>query len=59
MDCFIRIKEEEAYSQNYATGEPKVYMYFYKITKIVRALQLAERSVCMRVCKHGCGQPSP
>ena len=27
----------------------------YKITKIVRALQLAERSVCMRVCKHGCG----
>ena len=28
---------------------------FYKITKIVRALWLAERSVCMRVCKHGCG----
>ena len=27
----------------------------YKITKIVRALWLAERSVCMRVCKHGCG----
>ena len=27
---------------------------FYKITKIVRALWLAERSVCMRVCKHGC-----
>ena len=26
----------------------------YKITKIVRALWLAERSVCMRVCKHGC-----
>ena len=25
-----------------------------KITKIVRALWLAERSVCMRVCKHGC-----
>ena len=24
-------------------------------TKIVRALWLAERSVCMRVCKHGCG----
>ena len=23
-------------------------------TKIVRALWLAERSVCMRVCKHGC-----
>ena len=30
-------------------------MNFYKITKIVRALWLAERSVCMRVCKHGCG----
>ena len=30
-------------------------MYFYKITKIVRALWLAERSVSMRVCKHGCG----
>ena len=27
---------------------------FYKITKIVRALWLAERPVCMRVCKHGC-----
>ena len=28
---------------------------FYKITKIVRALWLAERSFYMRVCKHGCG----
>ena len=27
----------------------------YRITKIVRALWLAERSVCMRVCKHGSG----
>ena len=27
----------------------------YKITKIVRALWLAERSVCMSVYKHGCG----
>ena len=26
----------------------------YKITKIVRALWLAERSVCIRVCKHSC-----
>ena len=26
----------------------------YKITKIVRALWLAERRVCRRVCKHGC-----
>ena len=26
----------------------------YKITQIVRALWLAERRVCMRVCKHGC-----
>ena len=26
----------------------------YKITNIVRALWLAERSVCMRVGKHGC-----
>ena len=31
------------------------YINCYKITKIVRALWLAERSVCMRVCKHGCG----
>ena len=30
-------------------------MNFYKITKIVRELWLAERGVCMRVCKHGCG----
>ena len=28
--------------------------YLYKIAKIVRALWLAERRVCMRVCKHGC-----
>ena len=27
----------------------------YNITKIVRALWLAQRSVCMRVCKYGCG----
>ena len=27
---------------------------YYKITKIVRALWLAERRVCMRVFKHGC-----
>ena len=28
-------------------------MLFHQITKIVRALWLAERTVCMRVCKHG------
>ena len=28
---------------------------FHKITKIVSALWLAERSVCMRVCQHGRG----
>ena len=31
-----------------------VIILFNKITKIVRPLWLAERSVCMRVCKHGC-----
>ena len=31
------------------------YITCYKIAKIVRALWLAERAVCMRVCKHGCG----
>ena len=30
-------------------------IYLYKMTKIVRALWLAEGSVCMGVCKHGCG----
>ena len=30
-------------------------IWFYKITKIVRALWLAKRSICIRVCKHGCG----
>ena len=30
------------------------YMHIYKLTKIVRALWLAERRVCMRVCKRGC-----
>ena len=37
-----------AYSTTFNTS-------IYKITKIVRMLWLAERSVCMRVCKHGCG----
>ena len=31
-----------------------VQFYIYKITKVVRALWLAERSVCMMVCKNGC-----
>ena len=31
------------------------HIHIYKVTKIVRALWLAERSVCMRVCKHGGG----
>ena len=31
-----------------------VCIHHYKITKIVCALWLAERSVCTRVCKHGC-----
>ena len=35
--------------------ERKSVICIYKITKIVRALWLAERSVCIRVCKHGCG----
>ena len=30
-------------------------MTCYRITRIVCALLLAKRSVCMRVCKHGCG----
>ena len=30
------------------------FSHFCKITKIVRTLWLAKRSVCMRVCKHGC-----
>ena len=33
----------------------RVCTRLYKITKIVRSLWLAERSVCIRVCKHGCG----
>ena len=33
----------------------RIIITFYKITKIVRALWLAERSVYMRICKHGCG----
>ena len=37
--------------KDYCTADNKVY----NTTKIVRALWLAKRSVCMRVCKHGCG----
>ena len=35
-------------------GERERWIDIYKITKIVRALWLAERRVCMRVGKHGC-----
>ena len=35
-------------------GLYKKLVFFYKITMIVCTLLLAERSVCMRVCKHGC-----
>ena len=31
-----------------------IHNLYYKITKIVRALWLPERRVCMRICKHGC-----
>ena len=30
------------------------HIFLYKITKRVHALWLAERSVCMRLCKHSC-----
>ena len=32
-----------------------IIIYIYKMTKVVRALWLAKRRVCMRVCKNGCG----
>ena len=41
--------------QNCTERHYGVCIMFYKITKIVRVLWLVERSVCMRVCKHGCG----
>ena len=34
------------------TSQPASSIYIYKITKIVRALRLAEWRVCIRVCKH-------
>ena len=33
---------------------PPCSLTIYKITQIVRTLWLAERRVCMRVCKHAC-----
>ena len=39
----------------YITCTMLCYITCYKITKIVRALWLAEKGVCMRVCKHNCG----
>ena len=37
------------------TMQSKIIIYrYYKTNKIVRALWLAERRVCVRVCKHGC-----
>ena len=36
-------------------NQVQVSIIVYKITNIARTLRLAKRSVCMRVCKHGCG----
>ena len=33
--------------------QARLISHFYKISKIVRGLWLAERRVCMGVCKHG------
>ena len=35
----------------FSRGDKRI---IYKITKIVRTLWLAERRVCMTVCRHGC-----
>ena len=43
--------EKAANKSNKASKNVQIH----KITKIVCALWLTERSVCMRVCKHGCG----
>ena len=48
---FLISQEPHPNYSNYCWSHIK----YYKITKIVRALWLAERSVCTRVCKHGCG----
>ena len=39
----------------YLSNLPQVDTLHYKKTKIIQALWLAERSVCVRVCKHACG----
>ena len=46
ISCFI---------MTYMEHHSCILYCIYKITKIVRALWLAERIVCVRVCKHGCG----
>ena len=53
---FLRDRNENA--PRHWNGMPLIWSFYichYKIAKIVRTLWLAERSVCMRVCKHGCG----
>ena len=50
MVCFgLRTNNQKGSNSNSTS------IKFYRITKIVRLLWLAERSVCMGVCKHGCG----
>ena len=45
--AFVSFCESSDWYQKHITS--------YKISKIVPALWLAEMSVCMRICKHGCG----
>ena len=53
-DKFIQ-KAKVEHCNGCAIQHPSQKEHYYKITKILRALWLAERSVCMRVCKRGCG----
>ena len=49
------MKKEVYMQENVLKTSVNLSIGVYKITKIVHALWLAERSVCMTVCIHGCG----
>ena len=44
----------DLFSLNVNSNIDPYYDAFYKITKIICVLWLAERRICMRVCKHSC-----
>ena len=51
--ALISLNPPWSWNEKHSLNTPPCSLTIYKITQIVSALWLAEKRVCMRVCKHG------